>query len=333
VDRRLTLGLWLLGACLGGCGRLGYEAFAPDDPQEGSPDASRDAGSEGDLLDAQAPDATVLADAAADAHVTTLDAALDAEVMPDASGFDAAGDATMDAAADATVLVDAGDDADDAALDAAVDAEPYGDPPPCNVAVVWQCDFATDPTQLDRDLDGMPDWIVRGGGTFPASEVASGVWTSANSTPLDTNPPHNITTTTYVDVRLRDLRVPVPVTLAYEGALFWVNLDYTATDFIAVFVSVAHVATDVQEVRFYGKSANETTHVLIGPVTVGPDLVRIRMQIDPTTSTLSGWVDGVAVGSAMFPRLTDLNNDHYATAFAASTPAEYDYARVAVCTP
>jgi hypothetical protein len=35
----------------------------------------------------------------------------------------------------------------------------------------------------------------------------------------------------------------------------------------------------------------------------------------------------------MFPRLTNLNDDRYATAFAASTPAEYDYARVAVCTP
>jgi len=249
-----------------------------------------------------------------------LDAAMDASVtdagMDSGPGLDAMVDATMDAG-------------DDAAQDAGL-----FDPPPCTVDVVWEADFASDPTLLDRDNDSMPDWIVRGGGTFPASEIANGTWTSAGAVPLDTNPPRNITTTAYVDVRLRSLRTPAAVTTDFEGALFWVNVDYTVTDFAPIFVSVSRTAVDQQEVRFYGKSSNSVGVVLLGPVTTGPDILHVQMEIDPVTSTLRAWIDGTLVGSAVFPRVSDqLNNDLYATAFAASTPSEYDAARVAVCVP
>jgi hypothetical protein len=60
----------------------------------------------------------------------------------------------------------------------------------------------------------------------------------------------------------------------------------------------------------------------------------VQMEIDPVNSVTRGWVDGVLIGSAGLPRVSDqVNSDHFATAFAASTPAEYDAARVAVCVP
>jgi hypothetical protein len=300
--------LHLLGcACLGGCGRLGFQDVSQDasGPQVGADAGSMDAG----------------ADAATDSGPR------DAGRLPDAADGDP--DAGPDSGPGLDAMVDATSDDDAGAEDAGL-----FDPPPCVVDVVWETDFASDPTLLDRDNDGMPDWIVRGGGSFPASEIANGSWTSAGQLPLDTNPPRNLTTMVYVDVRLRSLRTPAAVTTDFEGALFWVNVDYTVTDFAPLFVSVSRTAADQQEVRFYGKSADAVSVVLLGPVTTGPGILHVRMEIDPVNSFMRGWIDGALIGSAGFPRVSDVvNSDRFATAFAASTPAEYDAARVAVCVP
>ncbi len=329
--------LLLLGcACLSACGRLGYQSVTSDagDAAQGAIDASVDAPDDaGPDASHPAPDATTR-----DSDIPSTDGATDAprnDADLDAGPrLDAADDAASDAGLDANVGLDAMTDATDDAGDAGQDAGGPFDAVPCTVDVVWESDFADDPTTLDRDNNDIPDWIVRGGGTFPAGEIANGTWVASGPVPLDSNPPRNIVTTAYVDVRLRSLQVPAPVATDFEGALFWVNVDYTSTDFAPLYVSVSRTAVDQQEVRFYGKSTNTVGTVLLGPVTTGPDLIHVQMEIDPATSTLRAWIDGTLVGSAMFPRVSDLlNNDQFATAFAASAPVEYDAARVAVCVP
>jgi hypothetical protein len=235
-----------------------------------------------------------------------------------------------DAGGDAAPVPDAAPAADaDPAPDAAVAL-------PCQVDRQWQADFSSDPTQQDLDGDGLGDWVIRGGSPFPTAELQAGLWRSASGLALDTYPKLNFTAPTHVMVRMRHTGTPSsPVKASgFEGAVFWINVDYASDGLQALYASVVRTTDTTQVVRVFGKTTNSNTVQILGPRDVGADFVQLELTVDPAADTVSAVVDGTSLGSTTLPRQTPLNNDdRFATLIAPSTQGEFDEVRVIHCQP
>ncbi len=297
--------LTVLLAC-SGCGRFWYEELATNEHE-------RDAGD----MDA--------------GRAEVDDAATDA-----AAGFDGSTQGPADAELDAAKgpLSDGSADAQTPQVDSSVvDAGEIWDPG-CTLSVLWEADFSSDPTLLDANTDGSPDFVVRGGSAFPASELANGAWTSASiDRALDTNPRTNFTSRTLAEVRMRDPLGPSTPANGYAAAVFYINVGYTASDQGALFVSVVRTSTTAQQVWLYARDGTTQHRLLLGPVSAGTGFVHVELALEPSTDSVEMRVDGAATGSATFPRIPIDTDDRYATVIAATGQAQFDFVRVAHCKP
>src|SRR6185295_32358 len=126
----------------------------------------------------------------------------------------------------------------------------------------WAFGFDSDPTAYDGDGDSVFDWVIRGGGAFPTSELGGGVWHSAGGKSLDSRPLNDFGGRTVVDVRLRSLTVPA----SHRGAVFWINVDEASpSGFSALFISVVLQASGGQELTLFGKNGNTETPLAVIP--------------------------------------------------------------------
>jgi len=240
---------------------------------------------------------------------------------------------TIDGTTDATGVIDAADatdaahatDATNGAPDAAV---------ACAQSTIWETDFSSDPTLIDENDDGVPDWRMRDGSPFPTAQLSSGAWMVAEADrALDTNPPTNFTTRVLADVRMRDAQGPSTPSNGYSNAVFWINVGYTPVDLGALFVSVARTSMDAQQVWLYARDGTSEHRLLLGPVSAGIGFVHVELAIEPATDSVALSVDGVAQGVTTFPRVALDNSDRYATVIAASSPAQFDLVRIVSCAP
>lgn len=207
-------------------------------------------------------------------------------------------------------------------------------PLPCGEPLVWSTDFSSDPTALDNNGDQEPDWVIRGGAPFPTAELVAGVWRPATAQALDTFPPVNFTGHTQARVRMRDTNQTAPaMPSAFGGALFWINLDYQPSDFLAVFSSITTSDGVSYDLGVFANTSSDM-ETLAGPLRLADDGFRVvELDFDPTTGAISTWVDGVPLPIAPPTRQTSLNQDQFATVIAPQATAEFDELWVATCTP
>lgn len=207
-------------------------------------------------------------------------------------------------------------------------------PLPCDEPLVWATDFSSDPTALDDNGDGQPDWVIRGGAPFVTTELVSGVWRPATAQPLDTSPPVNFTGRTQARVRMRDTNQVAPsVPSSYGGALFWINLDYQAADFLAIYGSITTPDGSAHELGVFAHHAGPA-QMLTGPHPVAAGaFVVLELDFEPTTGAVNAWLDGAPLTVALPVRQTMLNSDQWATVIAPQGTGEFDDLWVATCVP
>jgi hypothetical protein len=193
---------------------------------------------------------------------------------------------------------------------------------------VWALGFDSDPTQIDRDGDGVLDWVVRGGGAFPSAELRGGVWSSPSQTVLDSRPMDDFASRTVVDVRMRSVGVP---TSAY-GAVFWINLNEGGSAFSALFVNVSLQAGGGQTLSLYGKKGNTEASLASFP-DLPETMMDIHLDIDPGALTVALSANGAPLGRYAIPVTGAPNADHFATLLAWSGSAEFDSVRMERCPP
>jgi hypothetical protein len=302
---------WLGCSFFGGflvlsCGRLGYEEAPSGDTNAGggttigSRDAMSEAGGGG-------AGASAVGSGGRGGTGSDLDATVGGEGGRDADG--------------------APRDASDAAQDGARDA---GDVyPSCTVARRWALDFDQDPTLYDGDGDGVLDWVIRDGSTFPTGELLGGIWRSPGTKVLDSRPLYDFASRTLVDVRLRSLTVPV----SHRGAVFWINVNEGAPAFSALFVSVVLQPGGGQELTLFGKPDGATEV----PLATFPDLpegfVAVHLDIEPSTPSVAVWTDGVLRGTYSVPLTGVPNGDRFATILSWEGVSEFDSVQVRSCAP
>jgi hypothetical protein len=288
----------------------------------------------------------------------TNDSESDAPQLDDAVPEDSVGDdvGSNDTVSDDSISDDiAGDDtiSDDDAVDEPPNdggvsvpsgpVEPLPDPTPgsslppldCVSTITWEADFSTDPTALDANGDGTPDWIMRDRAPFEVNELQNGVWRAPISRALDTNPPMNYLASIQVTVLMKDLNPPDTPQLyfGYAGALFWINYGYTAEGLIPVFASTVRSDETQQALGLYGKDANAINELGAPYPVPASEFVLFEMFVDAVAGTASYWVDAVSMGTVTPTRAVLNNSDMFATLIAPSGNAEFDYVRVATCLP
>jgi hypothetical protein len=207
-------------------------------------------------------------------------------------------------------------------------------PLPCAEPLVWWTDFSSDPTAVDDNGDGQPDWVLRGDAAFSTAELNGGVWQPLTSKALDTFPPVNFTGRTQARVKMRDTNRTAPMTpTTFGGALFWINLDYQPSDFLAIHTSITTSDGATYDLGVFA-AMNGPTEVIAGPLRVPNDaFVTIELDFDPMSSAIAAWVDGMPLPIAQPTRHTVPNLDQFATAIAPQGTGEFDELWVATCTP
>ncbi len=213
-------------------------------------------------------------------------------------------------------------------------APPIDPPPtklPCSNPINWKTDFSSDPTQLDQNGDGQPDFVWLVGGSFPTQDLAGGIWTARAGSNLSTFPKYDFSGPTYLRVVARDNNPPTQVTNGFSGALAWVNVDYTASGFGPVYISVTHRDAALQDSGVWGKISGAGTR-LVGPVDVQAQaLVTAEIRIFPDLGKVWLWIDGVYRGEGSYMREPLYNDDRFATLHVPVGSADYDEFDVESC--
>jgi hypothetical protein len=301
------------GLLAAACGRIGYEPLGLLADAAG--DASREdatASSSGGAKDEGGPKYDAAPESSADA------------------GAEAALDATIDAPIDATA-----DGASDGATDAPADAAPEGSVdagypyPSCPALRVWSFVFDSDPTQIEWSGDAGPEWVVRGGGAFPVSELEGGVWRSTTGLALDTRPLDDFPDRVLIDVRMRNLSVAA----GQHGAVVWINMNETAPQFSAVFGALALDPDGGQTFSVWGKPGPGTETALATFPGLAEAMVDVHLDVDPASSTVGVWLDGVSQGSYPFPPTGPPNTDHFATLISLGGTSEFESVEIQHCVP
>lgn len=193
----------------------------------------------------------------------------------------------------------------------------------------WVADFGSDPTTLDHNGDGVPDWHVRGGRAFPAGELMNGAWHASPGVTLDTHPRHPFDGHTAVHVRMRS-RTGSSGTF---GTVFWLNVNTRRPPFSAVFLSLAQEADGRQELRLHGKPAGDA-HLVLATLSGLPDgFVDVRLEIDAPARMVGVRLDGRTELRVPFPPTGPAIADEWATVLAwqGSAGGIFDHVWVQAC--
>lgn len=262
-----------------------------------------------------------------DAAVTPVDAAEDVGAPADAE--DATVSPVADAGEDAAALMDG-------ALEAGGEADAPADvdsaAPACTPALVWETHFDEDPTQVDRNGDGIPDWTMRYGAPFIVSELQNGQWRPSTFHALDTRPTNPFSQRTIVEVRFQSIDHPS----GDMGAVFWINLNQDQPLYVALFADLQLQPGGGQRLRVSTRnSSGQAIHALDLP-DLPERLIDLRLDIDPVALTVAMWVDGASHGTQPIESWRPPNNDQFATLITwsgAENKSVFDWARVTLCQP
>lgn len=215
--------------------------------------------------------------------------------------------------------------------DVMADGPTDGSAAPCATTKVWLADFTADPTTQNLNGDGVNDWAMRDMGAL-AGTLTSGIWAEPGTPtrPLDSQPKQDFATRTRVNLRMRN---PVAPTGAY-AAVFWINVDYTATTFAPLYVDVRRTSNPSgQLVRLFGKS-DAATEVVLAQAFVTPyTFFNLALDISPATNQVIMTIETVAQTATYTEIPRNGNDDRWATAVAYGADAEFDVVRVEVCSP
>jgi prepilin-type N-terminal cleavage/methylation domain-containing protein len=189
----------------------------------------------------------------------------------------------------------------------------------------WEADFSSDPTTRDVNGDGAGDWVVHGGGTFPASSLAAGVW-QTSAVALDTSPACDFAAPTIVDLRMRS-------TAAGASAVFLINADRIGTVCVPLMATLKLEPEGTQMLNVSKKKSTGVFETLIVARGLPSDFVDLRLLIDPVVHSVSVTVNGNFVGTYGYGVPGTSTTDKFASIYSTGGIAEFDYVRIRVLEP
>jgi hypothetical protein len=198
----------------------------------------------------------------------------------------------------------------------------------------WVADFSSDPTVLDVNGDQIPDWIYRGGGTFPTSQLSGGIWhiPSATLPPLDMRPAQDFTTRTIVRLRLKGA---LPNS-GSKGAVFYMNVGFTAP--VAGMTTYATLLVDAKRENNATQTLSlwvmDTTGAETRPaMTSGlPDQFQdVKLDIDPVLLNVTVTTPGQIGTYSLFRQPPTSISPRFFSALGYSTAGDFDFVSVEVC--
>lgn len=189
----------------------------------------------------------------------------------------------------------------DAPVDRMIDA-------PCLVQIgptcggkLWSSDFSIDPTTIDNNCDGVPDFHMRQGQQLPGT-LSNGVWAEPSSMQapaqqLDTQPADPFLTRTIVHARMRNVAVENG---PRHGALLWIDVGDNGTQYGSVFVEMRLTGTmDSQNITLFSRlNGNDIIQNPIPGFDTG--FHDVDLDIDPPTKKITFTVDGVNRGDRYY---------------------------------
>lgn len=194
----------------------------------------------------------------------------------------------------------------------------------CKDGLFWSADFSVDPTTLDVNDDAINDWAMRDGSPFPIEELTNGIWSSIGRD-LDTRPLDDFQSRLLVDVRMR------ATSPGFQGAVFWVNVNYDVT-FSPIWVRARGLPNGDQVVTLLHKTDGATSVPLIEVDGFDSDFIDVSLEIDTDAGEVSLWIDDNYEGTesyASFP--IGGNDDRYATLIGWGATAEFDEVTIEQC--
>lgn len=195
---------------------------------------------------------------------------------------------------------------------------------PALLSAYWESMFTANPTTLDANADGVPDWVVPSGGTFNAANVSGGTW-QANGASLNSNPGDNFARPTLIDVKFN---------ASTPGSWAGVSLNAArnGSTCAPVLARITQQADESQTIQVWRKLNDSTldTVLLIPNLPAGP--TDLRLIIDPSYGSVGIRVNGVEYGS--FPYNAYASGDTTSCVqLTSSGVAQFNWVRVREAMP
>jgi hypothetical protein len=185
----------------------------------------------------------------------------------------------------------------------------------------WELNF--DVAGVDPTAKG--DWKHRTAGQTafdPASQVVDGLLkcTSFNPT-LDTAPKDDFTAPFIAEFQMRCL-TPVTDDKAYDGVVFWVNMDTKEGMHAAMTASLQLLEDGTQRLNIINNGTVITNYTGLSTA-----LHTVRWEFDPPKQTFQLYLDGSDAGSMSYEKKA-MNDDRYATILSWGAEGEFNYVKM-----
>lgn len=187
----------------------------------------------------------------------------------------------------------------------------------------WELKFLKDPTTVDVNGDGLGDWVVNSGATFPMASLVNGTW-QTSGTELNTNPGNGWLRKTAVDVRFRT------ITVGGSGATLKLNALRSGPSCAPIHVSLTRTPDSTQTLILSTKLTDLVSETRLRIAGLPDDVVLLQLIIDPTPSSVNIRVNGVQYGTYALTPYVSIDSNRFAAIGASGCTAEFSYVRLRV---
>ncbi len=162
------------------------------------------------------------------------------------------------------------------------------------LGALWDVDFSSDPTALDLNADGTPDWALSDASAFSEATLDSGVW-KANKE-LVAKPDTDLTRPTIVDVEWRC------VTTGSPGVYFFVAADQGGGSQAVLAMALRRRDATHQRLMLHSVDGDDVLQTLADVSFATDDFLDTRLVIDPASDSVVLEIDGAWIGTYEYHR-------------------------------
>ncbi|HXE53429.1 MAG TPA: prepilin-type N-terminal cleavage/methylation domain-containing protein [Tepidisphaeraceae bacterium] len=187
------------------------------------------------------------------------------------------------------------------------------------LSAYWEAKFDQDPTTLDVNADGIPDWSVQGGAKFNLLTLLNDLW-QPNGTTLLSQPGNNFQQVTVVDVRFN-------ATASGSWAQLSLNAARNGSSCAPVLARITMQSDGTQTLNVWRKLNDSTTDALLTIPGLAAGPTDAHLVIDPSYGTVGITVNSVQYG-AFFYQVFTSTDKNTSVVLSSSGSAQFGHVRV-----
>jgi prepilin-type N-terminal cleavage/methylation domain-containing protein len=195
---------------------------------------------------------------------------------------------------------------------------------PAMLSAYSETNFTSNPTTLDSNGDGLPDWVSPAGGTFNAASVSGGTW-QANGATLYSNPGDNFSRLTLVDVRFC-------ANSSGSWAGFSMNAARSGSTCAPVLARITQQPDGCQALQVWRKLNDSTTDSLLLIPNLPAGATDLHLIVDPAYGSVGIRVNGLEYGSFAYNAYVSSDSSTYVQ-LTSSGSAQFNYVRIREAQP